>query len=126
MKNYGLAGGAEASTREVIKYVVSTAHGFVANILMFIPFGILLPALSKKFDGLIKIGVAGFLGSLLIEVGQIGVMILFTVSRRAFDVDDLIANTMGAVIGYIIFAAARALHRPINNRTVHGSAGKVF
>ncbi len=121
----GILGGANASRRDIIKYVVTSAYGFFANIIMFMPLGILLPMLSKKFDGLIRIGFAGFFGSLLIELGQIGVMMLFIVNKRVFDVDDLIANTIGALLGYIIYAIVRTLRRPYNP-VLKSSPGRVL
>ena len=99
----GLPGGAEASRREVLKYVVKVAFGFFANVAMFIPLGIFLPMMSRKFDKLITMLFSGFFGSLLIETSQIGIMMLFFASDRAFDIDDLIANTLGAVVGYLLY-----------------------
>lgn len=109
IKAIGLPGGAEASKREVIKYIVTTAFGFFANVAMFIPLGILLPMLSKKLDGLIRVTAIGFFLSLVIELCQVALMMVFITDKRAFDIDDLIANTMGAVIGYIIFVVIRVL-----------------
>ena len=65
--------------------------------------------LSKKMDGLIKVTVAGFSLSLFIELSQVLLMMLFITDKRAFDVDDLIANTIGAVAGYIIYVVSRTI-----------------
>ena len=40
--------------------------------------------------------------SLLIETVQLGLSCLFQVPEWYFDVNDLIANTLGAAIGYIV------------------------
>lgn len=63
------------------------------NILLFLPLGILLPFLWKEFRSLKNIILFGAGLSFVIEVLQ-----LFTF--RASDVDDLIMNTGGTVIGY--------------------------
>lgn len=65
------------------------------NILLFMPFGFLLPAIWKEYRCLRSTAVAGVLLSLLIEILQI-----FTF--RLTDVDDLITNTAGTMLGYCI------------------------
>lgn len=67
----------------------------ILNILLFMPFGFLLPALWKKYRSLRTAAVSGLLFSMLIEMLQI-----FTF--RLTDVDDLITNTAGTVLGYCI------------------------
>ena len=70
--------------------------GFWLNILMTLPLGFLLPFLYRswrRFSWTVCCG-AGF--SLLIECSQL-------LTNRACDVDDLIANTLGAACGYAIW-----------------------
>lgn len=69
--------------------------GYIQNILLFIPFGMLCPLFTKKSYGIVYI-FTGFLFSLLIECSQL-------LNNRSSDVDDLIMNTSGAIIGYIIY-----------------------
>ncbi|MCM1261300.1 MAG: VanZ family protein [Butyrivibrio sp.] len=73
-------------------YIVNT----LLNILLFIPFGFLVPALWKERRSLKNVALLGFGLSLLIETLQI-----FTF--RCTDIDDLIFNTLGAVLGYYIW-----------------------
>lgn len=61
--------------------------------VMFIPFGGFLPIYFKQFQKVGATVFAGFLMSLSIEILQ-----LFTF--RATDVDDLMMNTIGALVGY--------------------------
>ena len=68
------------------------------NILMTIPFGILLPAFSKKFRKFRSLLLAGFLFSFLIECAQ------YFTGRGLFEMDDLFNNTVGAIFGFIIFS----------------------
>ena len=65
------------------------------NAVLFLPFGFLLPVLWRKCRSWKSTVAAGFLTSLGIEILQ-----LFC--YRATDVDDLIMNTLGAFLGYII------------------------
>lgn len=73
----------------------SNILGMILNVVMLIPFGVFLPIYFKKFQSLSATLLAGFGMSLFIEILQ-----LFTF--RATDIDDLIMNTMGTVIGYAI------------------------
>jgi VanZ family protein len=78
------------------------------NFALLMPLGILLPVLSSRFRGPLRILVAvGFI-SLCIEIVQ-GTMI----AGRAFDADDLILNTAGAVVAYLLIgrSVARWAHR---------------
>ena len=60
----------------------------IGNIALFIPLGVAL-----KWSGVKDVKKAGLLASLLIEVLQ------FTFALGTFECDDLIHNTLGAVIG---------------------------
>ena len=60
----------------------------IGNIALFIPLGVTL-----KWSGVRDVKKAGLLASLLIEVLQ------FTFALGTFECDDLIHNTLGAVIG---------------------------
>lgn len=70
---------------------------FVANIVLFIPLGIFLPVIWKSFRQFHATVIAGALMSICIEFSQ-----LF--SARVTATDDLLMNTLGTVIGYLIIA----------------------
>lgn len=79
-------------------YIRHNAFGIFAvnilgNIVMFVPFGILLGVLFNfKF---IKSVVIFEVGLLVFETAQL-------ISRRGvFDIDDIILNTIGFLLGYI-------------------------
>ena len=74
-------------------------EGIILNILLFIPFGYLLPLVWKKADQWWKVMLAGLLTSLFVEVMQ------WALHRGFADVDDLINNTLGALIGYGLYKA---------------------
>lgn len=69
---------------------------FYLNIIMCIPLGFLLPLIWKDYRKIYKTTIAGLGFSLLIELSQL-------ITTRATDIDDLIANTIGTVIGYLIW-----------------------
>lgn len=65
------------------------------NILLFVPFGFFLPLLWSKFRSVKDSVLMGLLISCIIEISQI-----FT--YRTTDINDLITNTIGTVIGYCV------------------------
>ncbi|GAA2752943.1 VanZ family protein [Amnibacterium kyonggiense] len=80
----------------------------VLNIALFVPFGVGVRLLLHR--GVLVALLIGFLGSLLIEVTQLtGIYGIYSCAYRLFDVDDLIANTTGAVLGSL---AVVGLARP--------------
>lgn len=71
---------------------------YILNVILFVPFGFLYSVLSidKSKIGWKRIAAISFLFSFSIEFMQ-----LF--NRRTTDLDDLITNTFGAVLGFIIY-----------------------
>lgn len=70
----------------------------VGNILAFMPYGIFLLLLSKsKTISLIGVFIQSLGMSLLLECLQV----FFSIGN--FDVDDLILNTSGGLLGYCVF-----------------------
>jgi glycopeptide antibiotics resistance protein len=68
----------------------------ILNIIMLVPFGVLLPLIKKQ--NILYVVSKAFLLSLSIELLQ-----PFISSSRAFDVTDIITNTTGALIGYLLY-----------------------
>jgi glycopeptide antibiotics resistance protein len=75
---------------------------FFGNILIFVPAGLLMPFIFKKTQRFFGALLGGFIFTLTIETLQL-ILVLASMSYRKFDVDDLILNTLGAIIGYIIY-----------------------
>jgi glycopeptide antibiotics resistance protein len=67
------------------------------NVIGFMPFGALLPILTRGVRKAWKVGLLSLEISALIEVSQF----LFQVG--CFDVDDIILNTLGGLLGYAVF-----------------------
>lgn len=72
------------------------------NVVLFVPLGLLLPCCWEGFDRIGHAALFGFLFSLAIELSQL-------LNFRVTDIDDLIANTLGAFVGCLIFLALRAV-----------------
>jgi glycopeptide antibiotics resistance protein len=73
------------------------------NILLFLPLGTFLPLLFRNLSDLKNVAIAGLLLSVTFESIQ-----LFTV-LGTFDVDDIILNLIGCVIGFQVYQLTRNL-----------------
>ena len=97
-----------------IKYAdrLNSFENLAGNILAFVPFGVLFPMMRRKKSGLIDV----FANALVLVLG-IEIFQLFS-AFGAFDVDDIILNCFGAVLGYIVYVRCRglfpALHKKLN------------
>lgn len=74
-------------------YMFSDLRSTILNVILFLPLGFFLPVLWKKYRNPWAAILFGFCTSLLIEVLQV-----FTF--RATDVNDLMTNTAGTLLGY--------------------------
>lgn len=83
----------------------AVAANLLGNIIGFIPFGFFLPIISKKHRKCAVILLFSLEFSLFIECTQL----LFKVG--CFDVDDLLMNTMGGVIGWMLFYFCNRIRR---------------
>ena len=79
----------------------------IANILMFLPLGFIFPVAFKKARTFYKTAICMLLFSFLIEFVQ------YFIGRSA-DIDDLILNTSGAMLGYFLFYKLSKLFRNKN------------
>lgn len=85
------------------------------NILLFIPFGFGLPFISDYH--MKKIVVIGALFSVVIEILQFTTGFLAKITFRIADVNDVIFNTVGVVIGYMLFVGLlRVFHYRSHNQ----------
>ena len=71
----------------------------IGNTAMFIPLGIVWPAVFKRLNTHGKVIAAGVGISLTIEILQLPFF------NRATDIDDLILNSAGFLMGYGIYLA---------------------
>ncbi|MFC1411701.1 VanZ family protein [Streptacidiphilus sp. N1-12] len=66
------------------------------NILIGVPFGLLLPMITPRARGLLRVLLTTLFVVLVLELAQ-----HYFIEGRSFDVDDLILAAIGAVIGYV-------------------------
>ncbi len=88
-------------TKEYVNFIPFSRDidviAYLQNILLFMPFGFLMPFICNKKAGFTCILYTGFGFSLLIEISQL-------LNSRRTDIDDLILNTLGAVTGFILYS----------------------
>lgn len=77
----------------------------IGNVAMFIPSGIVLPIVYKQIDTFWKLIFAGAGISLCIEIAQL------PFSVRATDIDDLILNTIGVILGYGVYILVKCVRK---------------
>lgn len=71
------------------------------NVLLFVPLGFFLRVLGGR--GILVAFLTGLMVSVAIETTQLtGVWGLYPCAYRVFDVDDMLTNTVGAVLGSLI------------------------
>lgn len=84
----------------------------ILNIIFFMPFGFLLPMLWKRYRRLLPTLFTGLAFSMIIEFGQLFVRF------RSTDVNDLIMNTLGTILGWIIFKFISKIFNKLSSKTV--------
>lgn len=82
----------------------------VGNILAFSPFGFFLPLLNKSYRKFYVIAFLSILFSLIIESSQ------FLLKVGVFDVDDILMNSVGGILGYLAFYISYAVCKRIYAR----------
>jgi len=82
-----------------------TMRNIVGNIILSLPLGILLPLISKK-KSFSNIFVLSVIFAICIELLQLKINLLIGYRYRSVDVDDVILNTLGAIIGCGIYKLA--------------------
>ena len=91
---------------------MAVAANLFGNVIGFLPFGFILPVILDKMRSGWLIVLAGFGLSVTVEVIQLITKV------GCFDVDDMILNTLGAALGYGIYAVCDRIRRKINGKKI--------
>lgn len=79
---------------------LGSLYEVIQNVLVFVPVGLLTPCISRRTDRWWKAALWGLALSLTVEIIQL------LTHRGFFDVDDLIDNTLGAGLGWLLYRAS--------------------
>lgn len=82
--------------RDVVGYK-SLLLNVVGNVLAFMPFGYFMPKLTERGKNIFFTVLLSFELSLCVELLQL----IFKIG--CFDVDDLLLNTVGGFLGYLVY-----------------------
>lgn len=91
---------------EIFRYKIGTNAFYlnvVGNIVMFIPFGYFISNYINP-NRMLPIILVGAISSATVEFVQVCI-------GRSFDVDDIILNVVGSIIGFLLFVALRAIKK---------------
>ena len=91
---------------EILRYKVGSEmfiYNVIGNILIFIPFGYFVSGYIKasKVSHILAVSV---ISSLTVEVVQLQI-------GRSFDIDDIILNVAGAILGFLLYIALCAIKK---------------
>lgn len=75
----------------------------IGNLTMLLPLGIYIPLLFPKLSGFFTVFIICLSVSVSIELMQL------ITSVRKTDIDDVILNTSGAIVGYILYRLLRVI-----------------
>jgi glycopeptide antibiotics resistance protein len=109
---HGLAAGKSLNLIPIITLTPQDLKTSLLNILLMMPFGFGLPFLTDF--RMKKIVFTGFLVSVVIEFLQFVTGFVSNTTFRIADVNDLIFNTIGVAIGYILFIGSIHIFRHIS------------
>jgi glycopeptide antibiotics resistance protein len=82
---------------------------FIGNILVFVPMGFMIPWFMRRRYTFFKTMFACFMIILLIETIQ------FVTCLGVADIDDVILNMIGCVIGYLVYYFVRRVLISVND-----------
>lgn len=75
------------------------------NVAAFLPFGMIVPIIKSRYRSLLHMTLLTFEFSLLAETIQLVCKV------GSFDVDDLLLNTVGGMLGYLLFTVMDKIRR---------------
>jgi glycopeptide antibiotics resistance protein len=115
MPNIVLNGQEAGESMNLIPLVTLTSADLrtsLLNILMMVPFGFGLPFITSL--RMKTVVLSGALFSIGIELLQFSTGILANITFRVADINDVIFNTAGAAIGYVMFVGFTRLYRRLS------------
>lgn len=91
--------------QEIFRYEIGSRkfiYNVLGNILIFVPFGYFISRTIKP-RGVATIIIDSVLTSLTVELVQLNI-------GRSFDIDDIMLNMVGGIIGYFLYVGLDAIY----------------
>jgi glycopeptide antibiotics resistance protein len=108
---HGIAAGKSLNLIPLITLTLKDLRTSFLNILLMLPFGFGLPFITNL--RMKKVVIIGALFSIGIEFLQLVTGVLAKMTFRIADINDVIFNTIGVVIGYMLFVGFMRIYRRI-------------
>lgn len=98
-----------ASIRETLRDGTEFAQVWIlgGNILTLAPFGFLLPFAAPRLAMWRRMALAALLFPLAIELSQLAISLLLGYSYRVTELDDVLLNFLGVLLGFSAFCFVR-------------------
>lgn len=81
----------------------------IGNVILFFPLGFLPPLIHRSLSKWSLMVLIGFGTSSIIEVLQ------YTYAHRIFDIDDILLNGFGTMVGLAVFKFCALIYRIVEN-----------
>ncbi len=98
--------------KEIFRYSITSKlfyRNVIGNIILFVPFGYFTSYYTKINKKWYIAMLITFITSLTIEIIQMGI-------GRSFDVDDIILNIIGGMLGYLIYAFTEKIFKRYSDK----------
>lgn len=107
-------------TTSAVRAGVRNAN-LLGNLLLLAPMGFVAPALSRRLDGWWRIAALGLMSAGAIELMQFARKYVLGMTGRSVDIDDVILNAAGALIGYALLRLVRPAWRRSRGRSAEAA-----
>jgi glycopeptide antibiotics resistance protein len=94
----------------------------IGNVVLLLPLGIYGPVIWPRLRSAGAVLVTGIAVSSVIELGQLAVATAYGFPVRVADIDDVILNTLGVLLGYLVWRLASSNAAVDSNHAVRGPA----
>jgi glycopeptide antibiotics resistance protein len=76
----------------------------IGNLVAFVPLGFLAPIVDRRWQSAARILLLGIVASAAVELAQLAWDLFVGMPWRSADIDDVIVNTAGTMLGYVAWS----------------------
>lgn len=109
----------------VLMQIQTLINNLIKNLIFLAPLGFITPILWKKYDSLKNIVIISLASALSIELLQLLEDCFNIAYHRITQINDVILNVVGALLGYAVYLAFNALVKKFKNQKVQCASSNV-
>lgn len=83
----------------------------IGNVIVFLPFGFLIPILFSKFQHALKFAFLSLTFSVLIELIRFSISVFTHIPNHAADINDVLLNLAGGMLGYCLYVLLKVCRK---------------